>query len=484
MTLFPRGISLRLFFVILVTMVLLSWQFIVRASEHIETGTQQAMEVTLVDMAKLFAADLAQASGRDGVLNTTALDAQMRLAKKIDLSAQIYDYEKQFLDLSVYVTDAEGIVVYDSQGVATGRNYARWNDVKRALRGQYGARSSYIDPAHTQKGDPKQMVVGVPVQVDGRIIGMVAVVQPYSVHDALRLSNGNALRWLVLGYLALALLVLILMAWWLAYALRRITCYAEDMAANLPVKQPHFGDVYLRRLAEAVRRLRQELNGKQTVEHYVHGLTHELKTPLTSIRAAAEILDEGDLHEDDRERFTAQIIRANQRMQMLVERLLNLARLENREYIEQPQSIVLAEVVSDVTQDLPARVGEKNLHINSSNVALLIIYGDRMLVEQALRNLLDNAIDFATPNSTITIATAQHDDSIQLSVHNCGEPIPDYALPKVCERFFSLPRPDGTPRSSGLGLSFVAQIMALHHGKLIVCNEDDGVRVSLAFPYH
>ncbi|MBV7433691.1 two-component system sensor histidine kinase CreC [Cardiobacteriaceae bacterium TAE3-ERU3] len=481
MTLFPRGISLRLFFVILATMVLLSWQFIERSSEHIETGTQQAVEVTLVDMANILAAGLAQQAESSGALDTTALAADMRRAQQSKLSAQIYDYQKQQLDVSVYVTNADGVVVYDSQGKAAGQDYSRWNDVYRALRGQYGARSSYIDSVHTQDGDAKQMVVGVPIRLDGRIIGMVAVAQPYSVHDVLRLGNGNDLRWLVLGYLTIALAVLLLMAWWLARALRRITAYAEDMAANRPAKQPRFGDVYLHRLAEAVRRLRQELNGKQTVEHYVHGLTHELKTPLTSIHAAAEILDEGGLSADERERFTTQIIRANQRMKILVERLLNLARLENREQIEQLQSIVLVDVVNHVVQDLPPRVVEKNLCINSSGVQPFTVRGDRILIEQALHNLLDNAIDFATANSAITISTEQQGDCVYLSVYNFGEPIPDYALPKLSERFFSLPRPDGTPRSSGLGLSFVAQIMALHHGSLVVRNVHKGVCVTLIF---
>ena len=82
----------------------------------------------------------------------------------------------------------------------------------------------------------------------------------------------------------------------------------------------------------------------------------------------------------------------------------------------------------------------------------------------------------------LRLAAEPADGGVHLSLFNTAAPIPDYALPRLFERFFSLPRPDGSGRSSGLGLSFVAQIMALHGGSVAVANHADGVVAELVFP--
>lgn len=476
------GISLRLFFVILVVMVVLSWQFVVRASQHIETGIRQAVETTLVDMAQILATDLEVSAQRDGQLSVESFTRQYAKVLAKPLDAQIYDHHKTRMDVSVTVTDDKGIVHYDSSGRFTGADFSQWHDVYATLQGRYGARSSYIYENQNAPGDPREMVVAAPVVLDGQIIGVVSVAQPTSAYDFFNVNAAIALRWFVLGYLGLALAVLLLLAWWLARALRRISEYAEAMAAGKAAVQPRFYDHYLRRLAGAVRNLRQELNGKAEVESYVHSLTHELKTPMTSIQAAAEFLEEPDLSAAERARFCTQIQRANARMRALIERLLNLARLENRDTLESPQRIPLEEVLNGVIRDFSPLLSEKNLRIHCDKHSSPVIVGDRLLITQAIQNVLANALDFAWSGSRVVVSLKVREEKAVIGVYNAGELIPEYALPRVTERFFSLPRPDGKPRSSGLGLSFVAQIMSLHRGRLQISNVSDGVWVGLFFP--
>lgn len=279
----------------------------------------------------------------------------------------------------------------------------------------------------------------------------------------------------------LTLIVLGTLAWWLAQSLNRITRYAENMAANRPATKPPFGDTYLYRLVHAITQLRQELNHKHHIEHYIHGLTHELKTPLTAQQAALELLDDGNLN-TEQQQLLAHIQRNSEKMQQLINRLLQLAQLENREHLENPQHLDLIPLIDAVVQDNHTLLQQKALHAKYPHTQAHTLTGDKLLLQQAINNLLQNAIDFAEPNSQIDITIQTTASQTSIHIHNQGAPIPDYALKKIPQRFYSLARADGR-RSSGLGLSFSAEIMRLHHGQLQITNDNHGVTASLIFPH-
>jgi two-component system sensor histidine kinase CreC len=115
------------------------------------------------------------------------------------------------------------------------------------------------------------------------------------------------------------------------------------------------------------------------------------------------------------------------------------------------------------------------------------VRGERFLIRQALVNLLDNAIDFTPPDCRLSIealpAEAIHGKPmLALAVFNEGEPIPDYALARVTERFYSLPRAGTSRKSTGLGLNFVQEVAQLHGGAFRIANVDGGVRAELILP--
>ncbi|MNT45175.1 Sensor protein CreC [compost metagenome] len=103
-------------------------------------------------------------------------------------------------------------------------------------------------------------------------------------------------------------------------------------------------------------------------------------------------------------------------------------------------------------------------------------------MRQAIANLLDNALDFTPPGGLLLFELEQQDARVALSLFNQGEAIPDYALGRLSERFYSLPRPSSGRKSTGLGLNFVEEVMQLHGGSLEVANVEDGVRVRLWLP--
>ena len=109
--------------------------------DEVKPGVRQAMEANLADTANVLAA-LAAADMKAGRIADGAFARDIAAAERRRLGADIWGTRKDRLDYRILVTDARGIVVYDSQDEAVGKDYSRWNDVYRTLRGQYGARSS------------------------------------------------------------------------------------------------------------------------------------------------------------------------------------------------------------------------------------------------------------------------------------------------------------------------------------------------------
>ncbi|MGH8078827.1 MAG: ATP-binding protein, partial [Lysobacter sp.] len=101
------------------------------------------------------------------------------------------------------------------------------------------------------------------------------------------------------------------------------------------------------------------------------------------------------------------------------------------------------------------------------------VSGDAFLLRQALVNMIENAADFSPAHGEITLRISHAGDEVRVEVSDRGPGVPDYALPRVFERFYSLPRPGGGSRSSGLGLCFVAEVAALHGGAATLNNRED-----------
>lgn len=470
----PVKIALRVllgyFLIVALAALLLGNVFV----QQVKPGVRQAMEDTLADTANVLA-ELASDDLLAGRIADGRFAARVRAMAKRDLDARIWGEPKRHASYRIEVTDAHGIVVFDSAGKEVGRDNSRWNDVHRTLRGQYGARSTRDDPKDETS---TVMYVAAPIfDVGGRIAGVLTVSKPNrSIQPFIERSQDTILRW---GWVLLgsALLVGVLAAWWLSRQLAALRRYADAVAlgerASLPDAAGEFAD-----LGRALESMRRQLEGKQYVERYVHALTHELKSPLAAIRGAAELL-EGPLPDADRARFVASIDTQSRRMAGMVDRLLELAALEHRQRIEAPQPVAADALAQEALDDaLPralARQVELRLH---AEAGLPPLQGDAFLLRQLLGNLIDNAMDFSPPGGAVELHVGRVGGQLRIDVKDRGPGVPAFALERAFERFYSLPRPDGGARSSGLGLNFVAEIAKLHGGDVALGNRDGGGAVA------
>ena len=147
---------------------------------------------------------------------------------------------------------------------------------------------------------------------------------------------------------------------------------------------------------------REQLEGKAYVERYVQTLTHELKSPLTAIRAAAELLHE-DMPPEDRRRFAANVDNEAARLQSLADRLLHLAQLEQRRGLTDTAEIELEPLVMELLAAQEARALGAGVRLACAVPAGCHVRGERFLLRHALSNLLDNALDFTPAGGTVAL---------------------------------------------------------------------------------
>lgn len=464
------NIAIRLFLGFFLVVGVAAWFVLNIFSKEVQPGVRQAAEDVLVDtahlLAELAAPELAAGRIADGNFARAVAAAIGRTP-----NASIWGVSKESVDLRVYLTDARGILVFDSAGGAPGADYSQWIDVARVLRGEYGARSTRDDP---QQPSTSVMYVAAPVRVADRLVGVVSVgrptlsLQPYTVRAAQRVREGGF--WL----LALSAAIGTLFTLWLTWSLNRLRDYARSVAAGQRAVLPVQGGRQLSELAHALAEMRAKLDGKQYVETYVQNLAHELKSPLSAIRGAAEVLHD-ELPAAERERFVSHIDEQTQRMQLIIDRLLALARIEQLQRPEDSRPLALLELARETVAGRQPELEAHGLRVTiTGEPAAAETRGDPFLLRQALANLLDNAITFSPDGGEIEIAVRSAGATQVVEVRDHGPGAPDYALPKVFERFYSLARPATGRKSTGLGLAFVREVARLHGGEASFENAPSG----------
>jgi len=478
-------ICTRLFVMLLLVTGLGFYKLVDWMIEDLRPRYLETMEESMNDTALLLASFL-EAEASAETIRTGRLREAFERAMGRSFTARIYQGIKTQLDVMVYVTDRNGIVIFDADGgKAEGRDYSRWNDVYKTLRGEYGARSTRRHP-----DDPASSVlyVAAPVRVNGEIAGVLTVSKPADSITPFWLS---ARRKLVLAGLLAALAVAgigMLFSAWITWPIRRLTDYAGAVRDGRRVALPALGHNEIGELGRAFEQMRDALEGRDYAEHYVQTLTHEMKSPLSAIQGAVELLQEPDMPPDRRRHFLDNVGRESARLQDLVERLLQLAALEKKKTLSDIEPVDIHDLVSEVTASLQPALAAKGLATRCSGSQAVTVRGERFLLRQALANILQNALAFSPVGGTIDLDVRLSADEaarvVEITVEDEGPGIPAYAVDKVFERFFSLMRPDTGSKSSGIGLTFVREVAVLHGGRARATNRPQGgARIVLALPH-
>ncbi|MGM9481593.1 two-component system sensor histidine kinase CreC [Roseateles sp. NT4] len=444
---------------------------------EVKPSVREVMEDLMVDTAHLLAEVATDELASGAPAPDGRLAAQLQRYAKRDVDVAIWGVRKQSLSLRIYVTDANGRVVLDSdQPSAVGKDYSQWRDVALTLRGDYGARASRYS------GDDRStiLVVAAPVLKDGRTLGVVSVAKPVASVQAFIDRAERRVFWAGAALLATSLVVGVGVTLWLVASVRRLRRFAQQaqagQAQTLPAVPGELGD-----LAVAMDDMRRRLEGREQLEHDVRALTHELKSPLAALRASGELLQD-ELPAADRQRFAAQVLDQTARLQTLVERVLALSQLEVQVGLGERRRIALVDWVEGQLDRQAPRLQQKDLNIVWMLREDVAVDADTALLELALGNVLVNAIDFAPAGSTLELGVSATPTTVRLALRDHGPGVPPAGFAQLGKRFFSTARPGSLVKGSGLGLAIARRVAELHGGRLAFEAAEPGLRVTLILP--
>ena len=440
----------------------------------VEKQYSQASEEPLVDFSHLFAS-LIEQDVKNGKIDPSRFRTSFRNAYRRKFLAKIYQLRKTTIQTHVYVTDKEGIVIFDSEnGKREGSDFSRQNDVYLVTAGGYGARSTRTDPADSRT---TVFYIAAPIyDSDGNLIGTLTVSRP---ETAMAPFADQARALLLKTGLATGLFVALLGALWiylLLHPISSLTKHARDIASGDLSYLPVTGRAELKSLSRAIENMRHELEGKHYVENYVQALTHELKSPLAGIRGAAELMHEDEhMSEEQRQRFLSNILAESSRSEELIRRLVQLAALESQNSLAEKQTIHLPRMLTEELKSFAPVIEAKKLRLICEGLESdsIQLEGDPLMLRIAIRNLLHNAIDFSSEGGVISMACAASEEGYPtVTIKDEGPGIPDYAEDKLFDRFYSLKNQETGRKGSGIGLCFVKEAMKLHGGSAVLRNRE------------
>jgi heavy metal sensor kinase len=305
----------------------------------------------------------------------------------------------------------------------------------------------------------------------GRVEGVPVVIQVARSEAAMRQELRDLLVVLGIG-LPLAVLVAGLGAYWLARQalapVERMTERAELITADrlgerLPVHHP---DDEMGKLATVFNGTLGRLEESfEQMRRFTADVSHELRTPLTAIRSVGEVGLRGHRDEAAYRTIVGSMLEEADRLASLVDRLLTLSRAETRQARLSKDVVELTELVDEVAGHLAVLAEEKGQTIDVAHEATPAAVADRLVLRQAIINLVDNAIKFTPDGGRIRIRISEREHDAVIDVTDSGPGIPADVAPRIFDRFYRVSEGSG-PVGTGLGLSISKSAVEANGGRL------------------
>ncbi|WP_108671480.1 sensor histidine kinase [Peribacillus acanthi] len=218
---------------------------------------------------------------------------------------------------------------------------------------------------------------------------------------------------------------------------------------------------------------------------FLADISHELRTPLSYIKGYTQALIDGIVKTpEDERKYLNLVAKETLHLQQLVQDLLDLSKLESKQFEMEAQPIALAQFIEELLEKYQVKLLEKRIQLKVELDPEPIIYGDELRLEQVLQNVIENSIRYTSENGTITVCLTGMKNQCQIMIEDTGIGIAKEHLSKLTERFYRVnkarSRNDG---GSGLGLSIVKKLMDMHRGNIhIESIVNKGTKVFLQFP--
>lgn len=227
----------------------------------------------------------------------------------------------------------------------------------------------------------------------------------------------------------------------------------------------------------------EQMEAERVRREFSANVSHELKTPLTSISGYAEIMKDGLVRAEDMPRFAGRIHKEAQRLIALVQDIIQLSRIEEGPADWQWETVELKELCEETAEHLASKASNRQVKVEVIGVEAHVT-GVRRLLEEMVTNLCDNAIKYNRPGGHVVMTVSQTEEGVCLKVEDNGIGIPAEHQGRIFERFYRVDKSHSRETGgTGLGLSIVKHAAAIHQGQ--ICLESDGATgtcVTVLFP--
>lgn len=393
----------------------------------------------------------------------------MKSSLKFTREATLSDY---------FITDLEGNVILccDSEDGSTvcqthKNMIISENHTQRAINGGF---SDYSGQDEFGMG---KFVVAVPIKTDNQVIAIT-----YAVEDAITgfLPYVSGITQSLFFVIILAIVVVFIAMYFITRGITKplgemqevTTHFAKgefQYRANEDYKKKDFSE-----FAKSLNKMASELKiNDDAQKSFVANVSHELKTPMTSIGGFIDGILDGTIPPEEERKYLTIVSSEVKRLSRMVVSMLNLSKIEAGEIKISPTKYDVSKQLFDTLLNFERKIDEKKINIEGfENMGEVMMTADKDLIQQVVYNIVDNAVKFTPENGTITVFAVNDEENTVVSIRNSGAGVTDEEISRIFERFYKVDKSRSfDTKGVGLGLYIVKTIINMHDGDISASSE-------------
>lgn len=413
-------------------------------------------------------------------------------------NADIADFKNDVLDLSmaiekineldVFVTDSDGKIVICSCNDYLNNGYCEHTDsvINKSILNKIDVKNNLELTTLNGRFSNPRYVCAKKISVGTESI--------FIFLSSDTVSTGELLKMLFGIYAVAAIIPLLFMffaEYNLTYRLAKPLKYMSDAARSIAKgdfskRIPVMSNDEIGELSLLFNKMTDSLaRNESTHRNFVANISHELKTPMTTISGFIDGIIDGTIRDDKREYYLEIISNEVKRLSRLVETMLNISKLESDSHNLRATTFDFAEVVINVAISMEKKIEDKKIKIlGFDDISHINILGDEDMIHSLVYNLIDNAVKYTENHGVISFSLKSLNNTLEFRIKNTGKGIPKEDLPNIFDRFYKVDKSRSYNKESlGLGL-YICKTIAIIHGGTITANSktDEYTEFAVSLP--
>ncbi len=443
--------------VVAASILVLGSLFMIFASDYFKEDKRETMQQQITITSSLLLAN----SEYDGEQNRVVVNSSA--------ITEGFETLSMLNDSAVFFTNSSGVIqIWCEDGALSQPVYTVSPQVLRSIDqdGSYFA-------AGRLEGlfDESYYTYGEAIQMGGATIGYIFIAEPSSELSAFLTEMIKMFLLSAVAVLVLSVVVTYYSTIKMVRPLREMAAAAKkfgqgDFSSRIEVTS----DDEVGQLAMALNNMAQSLSQQESMRRsFVANVSHELKTPMTSIGGFIDGILDGTIPPSEHKKYLRIVSEETQRLSRLVRSMLNLSRIEAGELKLNRTNLNIVDTIAQTLFTFEQSIDQKKLDIQGLDVGKVMVDADADLIHQVVYNLIENAVKFVNEGGCLAFSFRTDGGMTYIGIRNSGEGLSKEEIPRVFDRFYKTDRSRGIDKNGvGLGLYLVKSIVGLHGGDIIV----------------